>query len=97
MSEISEETAEYAARLARLSLDGADKEKIVSDLAEFVRYMDVLNKADTAQIEAESHISGLVNVFREDVAEEEHFDREKLLLNAPERTADSLIVPKTLE
>jgi aspartyl-tRNA(Asn)/glutamyl-tRNA(Gln) amidotransferase subunit C len=58
--------------------------------------MDVLNEVDTDGVEPMSHVFSLKNVFREDEVRQST-PMEELLKNAPRRSADSFVVPKTVE
>ena len=61
-------------------------------------YIDKLNELDTSKTEPMSHVFPVQNVFREDlVADEGKGNREDMLANAPERTEEAFVVPKTIE
>ena len=64
---ITKKEVEYVARLARLSLSEAEKEKMTAQLDSILQYMDKLNKLDTKNIEPTSHVLPLNNVWREDM------------------------------
>ncbi len=91
---ISDETIEYVAILAKLELDGKEKEQAKKDMGEMLDYIDQLNELDTSGVEPMSHVFPVNNVFREDIVENGD-GREKMLANAPERKEDSFTVPKT--
>ena len=52
---ITKEEVEYVAHLARLDFTEEEKVKFTSQLNDILMYMDKLNEADTAGIEAMSH------------------------------------------
>lgn len=84
---ITEKEIEHIARLARLGLSEAEKEKYSKELSGILDYMDKLNKADTENVEPISQITGLENVFRKDENPHE-VDAEKIkkiISQAPER------------
>ena len=58
--------------------------------------MDILQKADTADVPPTAHALPMQNVLREDVVRPS-IDRELALLNAPEKEDGYFKVPKVLE
>ncbi|WMJ90687.1 Asp-tRNA(Asn)/Glu-tRNA(Gln) amidotransferase subunit GatC [Anaerocolumna sp. MB42-C2] len=93
---ITDETIEYVAALAKLDLNGEEKEKAKKDLGSILAYMDTMNELDTDHIEPMSHVFPIRNVFREDVVVNEP-NREMLLSNAPASKDGCFMVPKTVE
>lgn len=94
--QITKELVNYVAELSRIKLDEAAEAKMEKELGAVIEYMDVLNTLDTDGIEPMSHVFAIDNVMREDVVKES-YDREALLANAPERTDETVVVPKTVD
>lgn len=94
--QITDETIEYVAALAKLELSGAEKEKAKEDLGNILSYIDTMNEIETDEVEPMSHVFPIRNVFREDVVENGP-DRENLLSNAPEQQDGCCVVPRTVE
>lgn len=94
--QISLETVKRVAELSRIKLDEASTEKMQRELCSVVEYMEILNKLDTDDVEPLSHAMELKNVLREDEVKPS-FSREEILNNAPKRSNDAFIVPKTVE
>lgn len=94
--EISNETIDYVAILAKLELTEEEKEKAKQDMSRMITYFDKLNELDTSGVEPMSHIFPIDNVFREDVVTNGN-DREAILSNAPEQKNGAFKVPKTVE
>lgn len=92
---ISDETIEYVGILAKLELAEDEKERAKKDMEEMLDYIDKLNELDTSGVEPMSHVFPVHNVFREDVVGGEDV-HEETLANAPERSQDSFVVPKTI-
>jgi aspartyl-tRNA(Asn)/glutamyl-tRNA(Gln) amidotransferase subunit C len=93
---ITEETVQYAAALAKLTISAEEKEKVGKDLDRILGYIETMNELDTEGVEPMSHVLPVKNVFREDeVVNREN--REELLKNAPKRIEGSFAVPKTVE
>lgn len=95
-TEITDRTVENIARLARIRLDGDEAAKIKNELIGILEYTDVLNSLDTDGIEPMSHVFDIANVLRDDVVRQS-FNVDGIVKNAPVHTADSFVVPKTLE
>ncbi|MBI5555070.1 MAG: Asp-tRNA(Asn)/Glu-tRNA(Gln) amidotransferase subunit GatC [Elusimicrobia bacterium] len=93
---ITKKEVEYVARLARLALSGAEKEKMTAQLDSILQYMDTLNKLDTKKVEPTSHVLPLKNVWREDVTKLS-YAREEILANAPEQAEGFYKVKKVIE
>ena len=94
--EITDEMLEYVSKLAKLELTEEEKKQEIKDMQSIVSYMDILNTLDTSQVEATSHIYPIKNVFREDIATAS-YNRDEILLNAPEKKDGCYKVPKTVE
>lgn len=93
---ITDETIDYVAALAKLSLSEEGRERAKTDLERILQMMDVMNELDTDGIEPMSHAFSITNVFREDVVTNQEM-REALLENAPSKKDGCFLVPKTVE
>ena len=93
---ISLRDVEHVARLARLELSDADKERMRRELDSILSYIDKLRAVDTEGVEPTSHAVPLTNVMREDVTRPS-FPQSDMLANAPERSGDFFRVPKIIE
>jgi aspartyl-tRNA(Asn)/glutamyl-tRNA(Gln) amidotransferase subunit C len=87
---------EHVARLARLDLSEAEKERMRAQLDAILTYIHKLRQLDTDGIEPTSHAIPMVNVMREDDLRP-CLPREEMLANAPEREGDFVRVPKIIE
>lgn len=94
--QVTKELVGYVAELSRIKLDEVQTEKMQNELGAVIDYMDVLNRLDTDGVEPLSHVFNITNVMRRDDVNPS-YDRELLLSNAPERTDETVIVPKTVE
>ena len=94
--QITKELVSYVAQLSRIKLDDSETEEMQKQMGAIVDYMDILNQLDTDEIEPLSHIFSITNVMRDDVTAPS-YDREEILKNAPEHTAEAFVVPKTVE
>ena len=92
--QISDDMIKYVAELAKLELSDENKEQAKKDMSDMLEYVNTLNELDTSNVEPMSHCFPVSNVLREDVVTNGN-DRDNMLLNAPEKSEDSYIVPKT--
>ena len=95
-SKISLKDVEHVARLARLDLSPAEKERMQRELDGILSYIDKLRALDTEGVEPTSHAVPMTNVMREDVSRPS-FPREEMLANAPARSGELFRVPKIIE
>ena len=87
---------EHVARLARLLLDPAEKERMRGQLDAILGYVEQLRRIDTEGVEPTAHVLPLANVMREDEVRPS-YPVEAMLANAPEAGGDLFRVPKILE
>jgi aspartyl-tRNA(Asn)/glutamyl-tRNA(Gln) amidotransferase subunit C len=95
-TKISLEEVDHVARLARLELSAADKERMRSELDGILSYIDKLRALDTRDVEPTSHAVPVTNVMRDDV-ERPSLPQEEMLANAPDRHREMFRVPKIIE
>lgn len=93
--EISNETIDHIAHLARLEFEGDKKEAIRGDLQRIISFMDKLQEVNTDEVEPLIFMTDEVNHLREDLVEET-LTQEEVLLNAPKRDSDYFRIPKVL-
>jgi aspartyl-tRNA(Asn)/glutamyl-tRNA(Gln) amidotransferase subunit C len=86
----------HVARLARLELSGAEKERMRRELDGILSYIDKLRALDTTGVEPTSHAVPLTNVLRDDV-EKPSLPRDEMLANAPDRDRELFRVPRIIE
>lgn len=90
---IDKKTLEKISHLARLELDESKEKEMLESLSEILTWVEKLNELDTEQVEPLTNMTMEINALREDKVRE-HLDREKGLLNAPERDKKFFRVPK---
>lgn len=93
---ISDETIDYVGILAKLELDGQEKQQAKKDMASMLDYIDKLSELDTQGVDPMSHVFPVENVFREDVVVNGD-DRNQILKNAPASKNGLFKVPRTVE
>jgi aspartyl-tRNA(Asn)/glutamyl-tRNA(Gln) amidotransferase subunit C len=95
-SRISARDVEHVARLARLELSAADKERMGRELDGILTYIDKLRAVDTTGVEPTSHAVPVTNVMRDDVPTPS-LPLSEALANAPDRHGDLFRVPRIIE
>ena len=93
---ISLKDVEDVARLARLELSDADKERMRRELDGILTYIDKLRALDTEGVEPTSHAIPMTNVMRDDTPRPS-LPQDAMLANAPERSGEFFRVPKIIE
>ncbi|MEI8122719.1 MAG: Asp-tRNA(Asn)/Glu-tRNA(Gln) amidotransferase subunit GatC [bacterium] len=86
----------YVANLARLNLSEAEAAQFQTQLDVIVEYFNQLRPLDVEGVEPMAHATPIQNVFREDEVRP-GLDREVVLNNAPEHSADLIRVPTIVE
>lgn len=88
---------EHIAKLARLDLDKKELEKYGEQLSGVLSYIEQLSEVNTDTIEPTAQVTGLQNVFREDVAEPwPDSERMSALREAPELEDEQIKVKRVL-
>lgn len=89
MSKINDQTVLDAAHMVRVAIPAAKLGQYRLHLESILNYIDQLNKIDTSNIAPLMQVSGLENVFRDDVVTNQPM-RDELLANVPSQ-ANGLI------
>ena len=90
------EEVEKIASLSMLSLDEEKKKMLQKNLDDILGHAQKLNELDTEGVEPTSYILKQQNVVREDVPGRV-WEREDMLLNAPEKEDGFFTVPKVVD
>jgi aspartyl-tRNA(Asn)/glutamyl-tRNA(Gln) amidotransferase subunit C len=94
--DITREQAAYIAKLAKLSFEGEELDKIAHEMESILAFAKEINALDTSSVPAMEHVLPMKNVLRAD-GEPSPFPREELLKNAPEQLDGCFAVPKVIE
>lgn len=100
---VNKKTVMHVSRLARLDLaagaTGSEAEEKISQFAQqmdnIVKYMDILEQADTAGVEPMFSPMALTVALRADEAQQD-YTREEILRGAPQQENGLFVVPKVL-
>jgi aspartyl-tRNA(Asn)/glutamyl-tRNA(Gln) amidotransferase subunit C len=93
---ISREDVEHVARLARLALTDAEKERMRVQLDAILTYIDKLRALDVDGVEPTAHAVRLVNVMRDDEITP-CLPQDEAVANAPDPSGEFFRVPRILE
>ena len=85
----------YLAALSKISLSDDELSSLTTDLENIIKYIELLGELDTDGVEPTYQVTGLQNVYREDVVMPQ-VPREKLLALAPDAKNNQVKVPKVL-
>jgi len=97
--QLKKEEVQHVADLARLELTEEELEIMTGQLSGILNYIDQLKEVDTNNVEPTAQVTGLVDVFRVDEAEDwDELQIEKALSQAPQGLENNQIkVKKVLE
>ncbi len=96
MSKITVEEVEALAKLARVGLTDEEKRSLAAQMSEILDYARALDEVDVQDIAPTSQVTGLTNVYRQDIIVRSELSREELLANAPESEGGSIKVKAVL-
>lgn len=94
--QITNDTIDKLAHLARLEFENEDKDRIREDLQKILGFVDKLNELDTEGVEPMIFMTEDKNVLREDEMKSE-ITHEQALKNAPKKDSDYFRVPKVIK
>ncbi|QEG35673.1 Asp-tRNA(Asn)/Glu-tRNA(Gln) amidotransferase subunit GatC [Bythopirellula goksoeyrii] len=92
---ITRTDVEKVSLLARLQLSDAELDRLTTELAQIVEYVDHLSEVPTEGVEPMAHAVEVHNVFVADEVEAS-LPREKALANAPRHNDRAFLVPPVL-
>ena len=95
MSKIGTTEVERIARLARIGLSVEETARMSVELGRIVEFVEQLQAVDIEGVEPADQVTGLVDVWREDVVKPS-MEREQLLSNAPAQKDGYIVVKRVL-
>lgn len=93
--EVNEALVNKLAHLSRLQFNDTEKEEIRNDLQRIIAFVEKLNELNLEGVEPLLHMSGELNVLREDEVKGS-VSREEGLKNAPLQDGTFFKVPKVI-
>jgi len=94
--EITDKVVEHLAHLSRLEFNGAQKERIKSDLTKIIGFVDQLSTVDTSGVEPLIFMTNSINVLREDI-QKDTITQAEALKNAAVHDSDYFKIPTVLK
>lgn len=95
---LSSDQVEHLGKLARLKLSKKEKEKYAEELSAILEYVDMLSEVDTENVTETNQVTGLEDVYREDIVRGcDEKTRQGILESFPECDGDLLKVPGVFE
>lgn len=91
---LTTDQVKHVAKLAALKLTSKETDAFQKQLSDILEYVEHLSKVETKEVEPTSQITGLENIFREDVSTT-GLSQEEALSNAPAKQ-DSLFKVKAI-
>ena len=85
----------YLAKLARLKLTDEEKERFSNQMGTIIEYIEKLKELDTQNVEPTTHVLGLNNIFRDDIATEPLTDHDPIN-DSPAHSKGHYEVPKII-
>lgn len=96
MTVISRDDVLHLAQLSGLQLGAAEIDVLQTDIGNILGYIDQLGELDTDGVAPTYQVTGLQNVWRDDVVVQDGVSRDTLLAASPDHHAGAVKVPKVL-
>lgn len=96
MTQISRDDVLHLAHLSGLQLADNEIDTLQKNIAEIVAYIQQLDELDTVGVSPTYQVTGLSNVWRDDVVDAGEVTRDQLLSLAPSQEQGAVRVPKVL-
>jgi aspartyl-tRNA(Asn)/glutamyl-tRNA(Gln) amidotransferase subunit C len=94
---LSREEIKHIAGLARIEFTEEEEERHRKEMSAILEYVAKLDELDTDGVEPIGHITGMVNVLREDVVREASDDEKRQIMeNVPEKKDGCIRVKQVL-
>ena len=96
MSKINITEIEKVAKLSRIELDANELDKVTEEFESILDFVEIIEKADTKGVEPTSQVTGLSDVWRDDVVVHSEIEPKDLISEAPEIQDGYIKVKKVL-
>jgi aspartyl-tRNA(Asn)/glutamyl-tRNA(Gln) amidotransferase subunit C len=94
----SKSTIKHIAKLAQIPVDEVEAQKRSDEFEQTMEVVNQITSVETRNIEPTHQVTGLQNVFRDDVVDTERMFSQKLALqNAAQSHKGYFVVPRILE
>ncbi len=96
MRQITHEAVQHLAQLSSLQLSNDEVDNLQKDISNILGYIEQLGQLDTSHVAPTYQVTGLSNVWRDDVVSSGEIDREELLALTTETHDHQIKVPKVI-
>lgn len=97
-TQITQQQVQHVAQLANIPISEEQAQKFVGAFEETFGVIDNLKEVNTQAVEPTHQVTGLENVMREDIVDEEHmFSPADALANAKRTSNGFFVVPRILD
>jgi aspartyl-tRNA(Asn)/glutamyl-tRNA(Gln) amidotransferase subunit C len=96
MTVISRDDVQHLAQLSSLQLTDEELGSLQTDIGNILGYIEQLGELDTTGVEPTYQVTGLENVWRDDLVIKSDVTREDLLALSTESASNQVKVPKVL-
>ncbi|MGB3346955.1 MAG: Asp-tRNA(Asn)/Glu-tRNA(Gln) amidotransferase subunit GatC [Candidatus Humimicrobiia bacterium] len=96
MQEISKKDVKHVAKLAELDIREDELDKFVDQLNIVLKHAGRIKKIDTTDVESTSHVTNIINIFRDDIVKK-CISKKDALSNSPKTIEDLFEVPLIIE
>lgn len=97
MSQVSTTTVSHIAKLAAIPITSTEAETLASAFSNTLKVVDHLQSVDVSSVEPTHQVTGLENIWREDVVDSNRqFSQQQALANAPQTHQGYVVVPRVL-
>lgn len=96
MAKLKISDVEHIAKLSRLTLSQTEKERFANQLSDVLEYVGQLNEVDTTNVDPTAQVTGLDNIYVNDLVTNPEGDSE-LLSNSPEKEKTFIKIPAVFE
>jgi len=95
---LTKQEIKHIASLARIELTEDEEERYRKEMSAILEYVRKLDELDTDGVEPIGHITGMVNVLREDVVlEASDEEKRRIMENIPEKRDGCIRVKQVLK
>jgi aspartyl-tRNA(Asn)/glutamyl-tRNA(Gln) amidotransferase subunit C len=94
--DVNDALVDKLAHLSRLKFEDVEKEEIKKDLQKMIAFVEKLNELDTTAVEPLLHLTGEINILREDEVKGS-ISCEDAFKNAPSHDEQFFKVPKVIK
>lgn len=86
MAKLTKDEVLHVAKLAQLKLSDSEVKKFLPQLSSVVDFIGQLNEVDTKGVEPTAQVTGLTNVFREDLVDPSNILSNEAALGGTDKT-----------